>query len=97
MESSVLRTNPLISRDDIAALHADLFRWCMSRCGHDRTIAEDLMQQTYVEVAATDERTEAQPPDFDAVWNAAEIRAKRRNRWPAVAAAFMAAVAICTQ
>ena len=50
MESSVLETNPLISRDDVAVLHEDLFRWCMSRCGYDRALAEDLMQQTYVEV-----------------------------------------------
>lgn len=50
MERRVLKTNPLISRDDVAALHDKLFRWCLSRCGSDRELAEDLMQQTYVEV-----------------------------------------------
>ena len=50
MESSVLKKNPLISRGDVAALHDELFRWCLSRCGSDRDLAEDLMQQTYVEV-----------------------------------------------
>lgn len=50
MEDILLKTNPLISREAVAALHEDLFRWCLSRCGYDRETAEDLMQQTYVEV-----------------------------------------------
>jgi RNA polymerase sigma-70 factor (ECF subfamily) len=31
-------------------LHGQLFGWALSRCGYDAAIAEDLMQQAYVEV-----------------------------------------------
>ena len=50
MEGIVLKSNPLVSRSEVARLHNDLFRWCLSRCGYDRETAEDLMQQTYVEI-----------------------------------------------
>lgn len=49
-EHDALDNNPLVSRQALAALHEQLYGWSLSRCGHDPTAAEDLMQQAYVEV-----------------------------------------------
>ncbi|MCH8136781.1 MAG: sigma-70 family RNA polymerase sigma factor [Proteobacteria bacterium] len=45
-----LDNNPLVSRQALEALHHQLYGWSLSRCGYDRTAAEDLMQQAYVEI-----------------------------------------------
>ena len=45
-----LQNNPHISREALQAVHEQLFAWAMSRCDFDRTAAEDLMQQAYIEV-----------------------------------------------
>ncbi|MEM8683726.1 MAG: RNA polymerase sigma factor [Pseudomonadota bacterium] len=45
-----LERNPNVSRADLEALHSDVFGWALSRCDYDRTTAEDLVQQAYVEL-----------------------------------------------
>ncbi len=45
-----LQNNPQISRQALEDVHQQLFGWAMSRCDFDKAAAEDLMQQTYVEV-----------------------------------------------
>ena len=49
-EHDALDNNPHISRQALAALHEQLYGWSLSRCGYDPSIAEDLMQQAYVEI-----------------------------------------------
>lgn len=49
-DSDVLEKNPYISRSALQALHEEVFSWALSRCDYERTIAEDLVQQTYVEL-----------------------------------------------
>jgi len=48
--SDGLTLNPAVSRSELAAMHDELFGWAMSRVGFDREDAEDLVQQTYVEL-----------------------------------------------
>jgi RNA polymerase sigma factor (sigma-70 family) len=49
-EHDALEHNPQVSLRALEALHGQLFGWALSRCGHDEAVAEDLMQQAYVEV-----------------------------------------------
>ena len=49
-EHDALEHNPQVSLKALEALHSQLFGWALSRCGYDDAVAEDLMQQAYVEV-----------------------------------------------
>ncbi|NOX68485.1 MAG: RNA polymerase sigma factor [Gammaproteobacteria bacterium] len=49
-ERDGLDNNPLVSTQALEALHVELYGWSLSRCGYERTAAEDLMQQAYVEI-----------------------------------------------
>ncbi len=49
-EHDALEHNPQVSLQALEALHDQLFGWSLSRCGYDQAVAEDLMQQAYVEV-----------------------------------------------
>jgi len=49
-EHDALENNPQVSLKALEALHGQLFGWALSRCGYDEAVAEDLMQQAYVEV-----------------------------------------------
>ena len=49
-EHDALEHNPQVSLGALEALHGQLFGWALSRCGYDEAVAEDLMQQAYVEV-----------------------------------------------
>jgi len=49
-DDDALQHNPGVSRKALQEVHQDLFGWCLSRCGFDRPVAEDLLQQTYMEV-----------------------------------------------
>ena len=50
--SDVLDNNPQISRSALEAIHDQVFGWALSRCDYNRAVAEDLVQQTYVELLA---------------------------------------------
>ncbi len=49
-EHDALEHNPQVSLKALEALHGQLFGWALSRCGYVEAVAEDLMQQAYVEV-----------------------------------------------
>jgi len=49
-DDDALQNNPHVSRLALQDLHTDLYSWALSRCDHDRAVAEDLMQQAYVEL-----------------------------------------------
>lgn len=49
-EHDALEHNPHVSVQALEALHSQLFGWALSRCGYDEAVAEDLMQQAYVEL-----------------------------------------------
>ena len=49
-DSDVLDNNPHVSRSALEAMHGQVFGWALSRCGYEQTIAEDLVQQAYVEL-----------------------------------------------
>ncbi|MEL7187084.1 MAG: RNA polymerase sigma factor [Pseudomonadota bacterium] len=49
-DSDVLDNNPQISRSALEAIHDQVFGWALSRCDYNRSVAEDLVQQAYVEL-----------------------------------------------
>jgi len=49
-DDDALQNNPHVSQQALQELHTDLFGWALSRCDYDQAVAEDLMQQAYVEV-----------------------------------------------
>ncbi len=49
-DSDVLDNNPHVSRSALEAMHGQVFGWALSRCNYEQTVAEDLVQQAYVEL-----------------------------------------------
>ena len=49
-DDDALPNNPQVSRLALQEMHTELYGWALSRCDYDRALAEDLMQQAYVEV-----------------------------------------------
>ncbi|NNC76763.1 MAG: RNA polymerase sigma factor [Woeseiaceae bacterium] len=49
-DGDALDNNPEIARSALEAIHSQVFGWALSRCDYDRSVAEDLMQQAYVEI-----------------------------------------------
>ena len=49
-DSDVLDNNPQISRSALEAIHDQVFGWALSRCDYNRGVAEDIVQQAYVEL-----------------------------------------------
>ena len=49
-DSDVLDNNPQVSRSALEAIHGQVFGWALSRCHYDHAVAEDLVQQAYVEL-----------------------------------------------
>ncbi len=49
-DSDVLDNNPQVSRSALEAMHGQVFGWALSRCDFEQTVAEDLVQQAYVEL-----------------------------------------------
>ena len=49
-DGDVLDNNPQISRSALEAIHDQAFGWALSRCDYNRSVAEDLVQQAYVEL-----------------------------------------------
>ncbi len=80
-QHDALEHNPQVSRKALEALHSQLFGWALSRCGFDRSAAEDLMQQAYVEVlsgkARFDNRSTLKTFVFGVVQNLARSRFRR--------------------
>ncbi len=49
-DHDALDQNPHVSRQALEAIHSQLYGWALTRCGFDRTAAEDLIQEAYVAV-----------------------------------------------
>ena len=49
-DSDVLDNNPHVSRSALEAMHGQVFGWALSRCNFEKAVAEDLVQQAYVEL-----------------------------------------------
>ncbi len=49
-DSDVLDNNPHVSRSALEAMHSQVFGWALSRCNYEQAVAEDLVQQAYVEL-----------------------------------------------
>jgi RNA polymerase sigma-70 factor (ECF subfamily) len=82
-DHDALDNNPYVSRQALEALHGELFGWALSRCGYDDSVAEDLMQQAYVEILSGSARFENKSSlktfMFGVVQNLARSRFRRRN------------------
>ena len=49
-DDDALVNNPQVSCKALEAIHSQLYGWALTRCGFDRSAAEDLMQEAYVAV-----------------------------------------------
>lgn len=80
-EGDALDNNPHISRSDLAAMHGQVFGWALSRSDYDRAVAEDLVQQAYMELltgkARFDNRSSLKTFVFSVVQNLARSRYRR--------------------
>lgn len=80
-DNDVLENNPHISRSALAAIHDQVFAWALSRCDYERAVAEDLVQQTYVELltgkAKFEGRSSLKTFVFSVVQNLARSRFRR--------------------
>ncbi len=80
-EDDVLEKNPRVSRSALEAIHSQLYGWALSRCGYDRVVAEDLVQQAYVELltgrAKFEGRSTLRSFVFSVVQNLAKSRFRR--------------------
>ena len=80
-QGDVLENNPNITEQALAAIHDDVFGWALSRCRHDRMMAEDLVQQAYVELltgkARFDGKSSLKTFVFSVVQNLAGSRLRR--------------------
>ena len=80
-EDDVLQNNTHISRSALEAIHDQLFGWALSRCDYERAVAEDLVQQAYVELltgkAKFEGRSSLKTFVFSVVQNLARSRFRR--------------------
>ena len=77
----VLENNPRVSRSALEAIHDQVFGWALSRCDYQHAVAEDLVQQTYVELltgkAKFEERSSLKTFVFSVVQNLSRSRFRR--------------------
>jgi len=80
-DNDVLENNPHISRSALEAIHDQVFGWALSRCDFERSVAEDLVQQAYVELltgkAKFEQRSSLKTFVFSVVQNLAKGRYRR--------------------
>lgn len=80
-DSDVLDNNPHVSRSALEAMHGQVFGWALSRSDYDSAVAEDLVQQVYVELltgrARFDNRSSLKTFVFSVVQNLARSRYRR--------------------
>lgn len=81
-DRDALENNPQVSRKALESLHGDLYGWALSRCGYVPDIAEDLMQEAYVEIlsgrAKYSQQSTLKTFLFGVVQNLARGRFRRR-------------------
>jgi RNA polymerase sigma-70 factor (ECF subfamily) len=77
-DDDALGQNPHVSRRALEAIHSQLYGWALTRCGFDRSAAEDLMQEAYVAVlsgaARFDNKSSLKTFLFSVVQNLARSR-----------------------
>ena len=77
-DDDALVNNPQVSRKALQAIHSQLYGWALTRCGFDRSAAEDLMQEAYVAVlsgaARFDNKSSLKTFLFSVVQNLARSR-----------------------
>jgi len=82
-DHDALDNNPHISKSALEDIHGELFGWSLSRCGFDNAVAEDLMQQAYVELLSGRAKFDCQSSlksfVFGVVQNLARSRFRRQN------------------
>ena len=80
-DSDVLDNNPQVSRSALEAIHGQVFGWALSRCDYDQAVAEDLVQQAYMELltgkARFDSASSLKTFVFSVVQNLARGRYRR--------------------
>lgn len=80
-DSDVLENNPQIARSALEAIHDQVFGWALSRCDYNHAVAEDLVQQAYVELltgkARFDGRSTLKTFVFGVVQNLSRSRYRR--------------------
>ena len=80
-DSDVLENNPHVSRSALEAIHGQVFGWALSRCNYEQQLAEDLVQQAYVELlsgkARFDNQSTLKTFVFSVVQNLARSRFRR--------------------
>lgn len=79
-ENDALENNPHVSRSALEALHSQLYGWALSRCDFDHATAEDLMQQTYVELLSGNARFDKQSSLKTFVFSVVQNLARSRYR-----------------
>lgn len=79
-DSDVLDNNPKVTRRELEALHGQVFGWALSRCDYNRAAAEDLMQQTYVELLSGKARFDGRSSLKTFVFGVVQKRAARHFR-----------------
>ena len=81
-DSDVLENNPCVSRSALEAIHSQVFGWALSRCNYEQQLAEDLVQQAYVELLTGKARFTGESSlrtfVFSVVQNLARSRFRRR-------------------
>jgi len=80
-DDDALINNPQVSRKALEAIHSQLYGWALTRCGFDRSAAEDLMQEAYVAVlsgaARFDKKSSLKTFLFGVVQNLARSRFRK--------------------
>jgi len=80
-DSDVLENNPQISRSALEAMHGQVFGWALSRSDFEQVVAEDLVQQAYMELltgkARFDGRSSLKTFVFSVVQNLSRNRYRR--------------------
>lgn len=80
-DDDALDNNPHVSRQALEAVHGQLFGWALTRCGFDRPLAEDVMQEAYVRVlsgaARFDNKSSLKTFLFGVVQNLARSRLRQ--------------------
>jgi RNA polymerase sigma factor (sigma-70 family) len=79
-DSDVLENNPQVSRAALEAMHGQVFGWALSRCNFEQVVAEDLVQQAYVELLTGKARFDGESSLKTFVFSVVQNLARNRFR-----------------
>ena len=92
-DSDVLENNPHVSRSALEAMHGQVFGWALSRSDFDHAVAEDLVQQAYIELLTGKARFDGQSSLQTFVFAVVQNLSRNRYRRLATRMRLMARVA----